>query len=269
MIKAREIQQKAQQDGVRDAQIEKDYILSWILYGVARHQDLSRCLVFKGGTALKKIYFDDYRFSEDLDFTLIDQGLANDQLLTWFTESFVYVREVANIPLSIQPHQEHQDGGLNFYIQYVGPLGGLGANKTVKVDISRNEQLVFPPILKPVIINYTDIEPHELLSYPLEEALAEKLRSVMQRMQARDFYEIWYLLEEYGLQPEFYCDEFCRKCSGKGLKPADFPQKLADRLPQYKARWKSSMNDQIRDLPDFDKVAREVQEHLRKMPFDK
>jgi predicted nucleotidyltransferase component of viral defense system len=268
MIKAREIQQKAQEDGVRDTQIEKDYILSWILYGVARHHELSRCLVFKGGTALKKIYFDDYRFSEDLDFTLIDQGVANDQLLTWFSESFVHVREVANIPLSLQPYQEHQDGGLNFYIQYVGPLGGLGANKTVKVDISRNEILVFPPISKLVIVNYTDLEAHALLCYSLEEVLVEKLRSVMQRMQARDFYDIWYLLEEHALQPEFHYEEFCRKCSNKGLNPTDLPQKMADRLPQYKARWESSMNDQIRDLPDFDKVAREVQKHLRKMPFD-
>ena len=63
MIKAKEIQQKARQDSVRDTQIEKDYILSWILRGVAQHTPLSRCLVFKGGTVLKKIYFDDYRFS--------------------------------------------------------------------------------------------------------------------------------------------------------------------------------------------------------------
>lgn len=98
MIKTREIQQKAQRDGVRDTQIEKDYVLSWILWGVARHQALAQCLVFKGGTALKKIYFDDYRFSEDLDFTLIDQQVTNDQLLAWFDQSFSTVLEAANIP---------------------------------------------------------------------------------------------------------------------------------------------------------------------------
>ncbi len=42
------VQQKARQDGVRDTQIEKDYILSWILWGIARHEVLSKCLVFKG-----------------------------------------------------------------------------------------------------------------------------------------------------------------------------------------------------------------------------
>lgn len=54
MIKPREIQQKAREAGVRDQQIEKDYILSWILQGMAHHGPLSGCLVFKGGTVLKK-----------------------------------------------------------------------------------------------------------------------------------------------------------------------------------------------------------------------
>ena len=63
MIKPGEIQKKANQVGVRDQQIEKDYILSWILWGVANHEQLSKIVVFKGGTVLKKVYFEDYRFS--------------------------------------------------------------------------------------------------------------------------------------------------------------------------------------------------------------
>jgi len=49
--------------------IELDYALSWILAGISEHQSLKNNLVFKGGTALKKCYFGDYRFSEDLDFS--------------------------------------------------------------------------------------------------------------------------------------------------------------------------------------------------------
>ncbi len=68
MIKPGEIQIKARTEGVRDQQIEKDYVLSWILQGIAMHKALSKAIVFKGGTVLKKAYFEDYRFSEDLDF---------------------------------------------------------------------------------------------------------------------------------------------------------------------------------------------------------
>jgi predicted nucleotidyltransferase component of viral defense system len=267
MIKAKEIQQKALKGGIRDTQIEKDYILSWILRGIAQHEALSKCLVFKGGTVLKKIYFDGYRFSEDLDFTLLDPAITNDQIFDWLNETFAYVRETTIIPFSLQDNHEHQDGGINFYIPYVGPLGGIGSNKSVKVDISRSEKLVFPPVLRPVIVNYSDLDEHVLLCYPLEEVLVEKLRSVMQRMQARDFYDIWYLLEEHGLEAEFHHAEFSEKCAHKGLNPNDFLQRMKERLPQYKARWKNSMEGQIKELPDFDKVLREVQKHLKKIPF--
>ncbi len=49
MIKPGEIQLKARAVGVRDQQIEKDYILSWILKGIAQHEQLSKTIVFKGG----------------------------------------------------------------------------------------------------------------------------------------------------------------------------------------------------------------------------
>ena len=265
MIKPGEIQQKARAVGVRDQQIEKDYILSWILKGIAQHEQLSKVIVFKGGTVLKKIYFEDYRFSEDLDFTLINNEISNEQIFEWFRETFEYIKEEANIPLEIIDNNEHEDGGINFYISYIGPLGGQGNNKRVKIDISRSEQLVFEPVMKDVFIDYTDMEEHQLLCYPLEEVLVEKMRSVMQRMQARDFYDIWYLLEQHRMDVDFYLSEFEKKCKSKELNHTDFPKKLAERLPQYKGRWQSSMSEQIKNLPDFDQVEREVQRHLKKL----
>jgi predicted nucleotidyltransferase component of viral defense system len=221
--------------------------------------------VFKGGTVLKKLYFEDYRFSEDLDFTLINnarlpdgQEISNEQIFEWFRETFEYIKEEANIPLEIIGNNEHEDGGINFYISYIGPLGGQGNNKRVKIDISRSEQLVFEPVMKDVFIGYTDMEEHQLLCYPLEEVLVEKMRSVMQRMQGRDFYDIWYLLEQHRMDVDFYLSEFETKCKSKELNHTDFPKKLAERFPQYKGRWQSSMSEQIKDLPDFDQVEREA-----------
>jgi predicted nucleotidyltransferase component of viral defense system len=265
MIKPGEIQQKAREVGVRDQQIEKDYMLSWILQGVAQHEQLSKTIVFKGGTVLKKIYFEDYRFSEDLDITLLNNDITDERIFEWFKETFEYILEEANIRLEIIDNNEHEDGGINFYISYVGPLGGQGNNKKVKVDISRSEKLEFKPVMRTVLLGYSDLKEYQLLCYPLEEVLVEKMRTVMQRMQARDFYDIWYLLEQHGMDVNFYLKEFANKCESKKLNPVDFPKKLAERLPQYKGRWESSMNEQIHDLPDFDKVEREVQRHLKKL----
>lgn len=274
MIKPGEIQQKARAAGVRDQQIEKDYILSWILFGIAKQEQLSKAIVFKGGTVLKKVYFEDYRFSEDLDFTLLNADAStgsaqasNEQIFSWFKEVFEFINDEANIPLDIIDNNEHEDGGINFYISYIGPLGGQGNNKRIKVDISRSEQLVFEPVMKDVFVDYTDLEAYPLLCYPLEEVLVEKMRSVMQRMQARDFYDIWYLLEEYEMDADLYLSEFEAKCKSKDLKHTDFLKKLDERCPQYRGRWKSSMSEQIKDLPDFDQVEREVQRHLKKLKF--
>ena len=63
----------------------------------------------------------------------------------------------------------------------------------------------------------------------------------------------------------FHMKEFEKKCAAKNLHHVDFPKKLAERLPQYKGRWKNSMNEQIKDLPDFEQVEREVQRHLKKL----
>ena len=267
MIKPGEIQKIARESGVRDQQIEKDYILSWILQGVSWHKALSNAIVFKGGTVLKKIYFEDYRFSEDLDYTLLDNDIPNEQIIEWFSEIFEYISEEANIPFEIIENNEYHDGGINFYINYIGPLGGLGANKKVKVDISRSETLVFEPVWKKVILGYSDQGEHQLLCYSLKEVLVEKLRSVMQRMQARDFYDIWYLLEVHGMEVDFCINEFKSKCENKDVNSADFHAKLEQRLPQYKGRWKKSMADQIQDLPNFETIQREVMRHLRKLEF--
>jgi len=60
--------------GLRDNVIEKDYALGWLLAGIGQHPSLQKTWVFKGGTCLRKCYFETYRFSEDLDFTIRPGG---------------------------------------------------------------------------------------------------------------------------------------------------------------------------------------------------
>ena len=69
MIKPGEIQQTASSLQLKDTQLEKDYVISWILRGVYSNAYLKERLIFKGGTLLRKVYYPEYRLSEDLDFT--------------------------------------------------------------------------------------------------------------------------------------------------------------------------------------------------------
>ncbi|WPU92478.1 hypothetical protein SNE25_24425 [Mucilaginibacter sabulilitoris] len=61
MISPKEINKRATEAKVNTPQIEKDYVLTWVLIGVSKNEKLRNGLVFKGGTVLKKCYFEDYR----------------------------------------------------------------------------------------------------------------------------------------------------------------------------------------------------------------
>jgi predicted nucleotidyltransferase component of viral defense system len=263
MIRPAEIQQKARKEGVRDTQIEKDYILSWILTGIAHNKLLSDILAFKGGTVLKKFYFDDYRHSEDLDFTLLDGAKSNEEIKAAFENSFDFVKEEANIDLSIAEFGEHETGNINFFINYNGALGGTG--KRVKVDISKNELLQFDLEIKPLFSNYSDHIDSCVKCYSLSEVITEKLRSLLSRQQPRDFYDLWYLSEVEGMDMDDCIAEFEVKVRHKGLNPESLESRIEKVLPTFKSRWESSIKEQIKDLPPFEQVARELGRHFRKL----
>lgn len=61
--------------------VEKDYVLGWLLAGINAHDKLASAWAFKGGTCLKKCYFETYRFSEDLDFTISAQSHLDEGFL--------------------------------------------------------------------------------------------------------------------------------------------------------------------------------------------
>lgn len=80
--------------------IEKDYVLGWLLAGIAAHPALKDSWVFKGGTCLKKCYFGTYRFSEDLDFTLTNSDhLREDFLLETFGRIAEWITEQSGIEM--------------------------------------------------------------------------------------------------------------------------------------------------------------------------
>jgi predicted nucleotidyltransferase component of viral defense system len=74
MIDRGEILEVAGDLGLRPDVVEKDYVLGWLLAAISDHPALGPAWVFKGGTCLKKCYFETYRFSEDLDFTVTDEA---------------------------------------------------------------------------------------------------------------------------------------------------------------------------------------------------
>ena len=87
MIIKQEVMDHAKRFGLDPNIVEKDYVLNWILAGIVSSETLRDKWIFKGGTCLKKCYFEQYRFSEDLDFTIIERShIDKDLLLAKFNE---------------------------------------------------------------------------------------------------------------------------------------------------------------------------------------
>jgi predicted nucleotidyltransferase component of viral defense system len=103
MITKQEILQIATDTNLSAQVIEKDYVLGWILAGINRQDTLGQSWVFKGGTCLKKCYFETYRFSEDLDFTLKNEASLEENFLEdAFSEISEWVYEESGIELPVE-----------------------------------------------------------------------------------------------------------------------------------------------------------------------
>jgi predicted nucleotidyltransferase component of viral defense system len=266
LIQPGEIQSIAGKEGVRDTQIEKDYVISWVIYGITNNTFLKKNLLFKGGTVLKKVHFPNYRFSEDLDFTFYGEEFNKISVITTFNELIKWIYEESRISLSVQNDIQHETGNFSFYLAYTGPLGGAGANKDIKIDISQDEVICNTPEEKPITDVYSDLEKlkYSILCYPLREVIAEKMRSVMQRTAPRDLYDLWFLFEIEGLDIEDHIFAFQKKAQHKGYNPNELIKVLYKKENIYAKHWNEHLANQMNEMPDFNNVWRELGKHWRK-----
>ena len=189
----------ARQGGRRipESILERDYCLSWFLIGLAQ-SPLKEILLFKGGTAIKKCYIPDYRFSEDLDFTLAKE-VPFGTIQKGLDEIFRQIEKESGIRfrLSRLDRHSHQNSH-TFFLAYEGPLPAM-APKEVKADITIHERTVFSMQGKPILQGYAQYEDlpknAKVMVYPFEEIAAEKVVALSDqaRNEPRDLYDLWYL----------------------------------------------------------------------------
>lgn len=101
--------------------IERDYVLAWFLTGLAGHA-LHNVLAFKGGTALRRCWFPDYRFSEDMDFTLTEPTTL-DTIRAGLDEVFATIEAASGLRIGFDREDRHgHRNSHTFYLRYQGPL---------------------------------------------------------------------------------------------------------------------------------------------------
>jgi len=265
MLPLDQIKTIAAQKGLQETIVEKDYILDWLLFGIA-NSELKETLAFKGGTALHKMYFENWRFSQDLDFTAISV-LNYSDVLTIFDQICQSVKSNSGIILKLQKvEKEPKNSDHNWYfeikIQYIGPRGqSHGDLPTVTIHITEDEKVLGILAPKYLIAPYSDIQSEFfLLTYSLEEILAEKLRTVIyQRCWARDIYDTWRLLKENKNVMNLFnvLKIFHGKCLDKNFNPEILPD-YQSKIYKQREIWEHSLRRQILGIPNFEVVSSEL-----------
>ncbi len=239
--------------------IEKDYVLGWLLWGIGSDPRLQDW-VFKGGTCLKKCYFETYRFSEDLDFTVLRGGPVTPQHLhALLPDVLRRVGEQSGIDFSVrEPQLRARPGGLSTEgsVYYRGPLGAPQAAR-VKLDLTINEQVVRPPVLRTVTHPYSDELPHPatVRCYSFDELFAEKIRAMAQRARPRDLYDIINLYRHRDLhpRPQLIRGALELKCAAKGVPyPTVASLDAAGQSTALFADWEDMLAHQLPALPPVD-----------------
>lgn len=263
MIPPSELARLAHRLRLGDKTIELDYVLTWVLLAIA-NSPLRDQLAFKGGTALKKIYEPDYRFSEDLDFTLIDD-MSNDDLLAATKALFPWLRREVNLVLDLRRVEVHQTGNPAIYLNYVGPLrGGLGS-RFFKTDFTRDELLLFPLAEAPLQALYSDCRDRAetLLVYSPEEILVEKLCALLGRTEPRDLFDVHYMLAHQLVDLQAVSFRLSEKIAFKGLDLTGLVDVLLRKQDTLGRLWEPRLRGQMPDLPHLDTVIRETNRWLR------
>lgn len=258
--------------------LERDYLLSWVLAGIGQVESLRDTLVFKGGTALKKCYFGDYRFSEDLDFSGLEGVPTGEAMERAVREACAaaakLLDEYAPVEIVCERYTErdpHPGGQEAFTIRARFPWQRQPQTR-VMIETTVDETILRPAPTRPVLHGYGEPLEADVRVYCLEEIVAEKLRAILQhvekleergwsRSRARDYYDLWRVLGGYRDQMDLsdfpaFLREKCAVRDVVFVGPEDFFQ---ERLLAYVEKtWDQWLGPLVPGLPIFQTVIGEL-----------
>jgi predicted nucleotidyltransferase component of viral defense system len=247
--------------------IEKDYVLGWVLAGINHHINTQNSWIFKGGTCLKKCYFETYRFSEDLDFTYRGEiGELSERIYkNTFAEIAQWIYDQSGIEL---PHQgiefeifknKRNSSSVQGKLSYRGPVRrnvNIARLPRLKIDLILDEPLLLDPILKEVEHPYSDMLQggKRILAYSYEELFAEKLRALVQRLRPRDLYDVIHLFQQKDLDinSNLLKQTLRKKCDIRAV--AFLEIKLIRNHDNHKllqSEWVTQLRHQMSELPSL------------------
>jgi len=245
--------------------IEKDLILTKILSILVGEKDFFENYAFKGGTCLTKIHFGYFRFSEDLDFTYLNQNILKNKTKKEMRR--IISKEVNKIATLLEKISKEMNldfkanknnnkyfefGGGNRYTTFKIWFNSVESNQNsfIKIQINYKENILFKiheptcygifseKIKKEFLFNFPETVPSfKIKSYDLKEILCEKVRAILTRrgVKARDFIDIFIIEDEKNLKVETFKEEIIKKVQD-ALESKKYLRNLEDKnksFPKY------------------------------------
>lgn len=266
MITNREVAALAGEWGLRHDVVE-DYILGWLLAGIAEHP-VTNLWAFKGGTCLRKCWFETYRFSEDLDFTVPEADIDPVHLRATFEEVAAWVMERSGLRFHVEERSFRERRNrrgrttIEGRVGYLGPLGSPTIPK-VKLDLTADEVVVLPLEPRPVLHPFSDVDipghpgGHlaDVPSYSLPELMGEKLRALTERCRPRDLYDVVHMHRHPDLlgRDRDVLHVLERKCAHAGIRiPTMQSMTETPFRTEIETEWHNMLAHQLPFLPPFD-----------------
>lgn len=264
----------AMKQGVNLEVVQKDYAISYLLAGIAGTPGLGEKIVLKGGTALKKLYYPDYRFSEDLDFSTLEPGILPDAdklLQTAIAYMIALLQERGPFETQIEPLSLRlpHPGGQMAYIVRVRFPDQRQALCRLKIEITVDEPVLLPAREHPILHEFSEALEASVLGYALEEIVAEKLRALLQSREklanrgwgasrvCRDYYDLWWILGREKLSG--VPDLFIRKCALRQVAyQSPEPLTSPELLETAHREWDQQLSPFLTKAPSKEKVLAEV-----------
>jgi predicted nucleotidyltransferase component of viral defense system len=259
MITRLDIEERVREWGLREDVVENDYVIGWVLWGIGADQTLSTTWAFKGGTSLKKCYLETYRFSEDLDFTVLPGGPIRAEELTPILQRVLdRVHQQSGIVFTDRAPllKTHASGNYTEgRVYYRGPRNTPGV-ASLRLDLSASEKVARPTVLREIAHAYPDKlpAPGTVRCYSFDEVFAEKIRAMGERSRPRDLYDIINLFwrDDLRSQPNVIWQVLVEKCASKGVPvPTFVALESSPHRAHLENEWLNMLAHQLPQLPPF------------------
>ncbi len=160
--------------------VAKDEVISEVLLKLQNNNDI----ILKGGTAINRVYIKNKRFSEDIDCDLIFKG----EIKAAITRTNEIMGNIKGLTIA---RPRIMKGTIRYDLTYINPLQNqdkIRVEFKVLSEASNYSKRI-------VYVGFVPSDPALMNVYDVEEIIRQKIDCIMHRMEGKDFFDVYYLLD--------------------------------------------------------------------------